>query len=148
MNESPTPAASEATEGTLWYAPILNGYGPESDEREQVTDPSAANLVSSRRADGLHNIQLDLDGPHTYSPSSKKGHGHLTIPVGITWEKYEQLLRLLAECGVIEQGYLKHALSRQATFLRPPHIKKVFKDLRLDAYRGLMEISAMMGGAA
>lgn len=110
-------------DGTLWYAPFLSEYKVD-DGRKQVTDPEDANLVSSRRQDGRHNIQIDLDTPHEYSPSSTAGHGHLTIRVGTTWEKYEALLRALHACGAIETGYMELALERKATFLRPPNVRK------------------------
>ena len=83
-----------------------------------------ANLEGSKQENGKHIIQLDLDVPHEYIPSSTPGHAHLVFRQPVFEEDYYQVLRALQKVGIIEKGYLNCALKRGQTFLRLPEVKK------------------------
>lgn len=84
-----------------------------------------ANLISSELGYGFHAPVIDLDVPHKLVPSTTEGHSHLYIDVPMGWEQYSKLLRVLAECGIIEQGYCDASLARHASYVRKPGHKKV-----------------------
>ena len=101
---------------------------PFEDERRHVTSLSEANVFSSE-IEGLfgasrHYPALDIDMPAFLTPSSSRDHSHLVIRKLMTWQQYAKLLGVLAEVGIIQEGFYKAALRRQATFLRLPWIKK------------------------
>lgn len=96
-------------------------------ETRHPTTKLDANLISSECQDGFHRPVLDFDLPARYVESTTKGHGHLYIDVPMEWEKYEKLLIALGEAGILEDGYVKAALRRKATFVRPPWVKKTCK---------------------
>jgi hypothetical protein len=98
---------------------------PEEGRIETTLEDS--NVVSSARAwDGRHQVVLDIDHPAWLVRSTTPGHYHLYIevPGGITWADYEQLLRALAACNVIQPGFLNHSINREMTCVRPPWVKK------------------------
>jgi hypothetical protein len=105
---------------------LTRDYDGTMYPRGEVTDLDEANLVSSElvRQRGTHTILLDLDVPARLIPSSTPGHTHLSIDVDVKWEKYLELLELLAEIGVLEPGYVGASKERQATNLRLPWITK------------------------
>jgi hypothetical protein len=114
-----------------WNCPGLDHVGSSSDtdveDPHEFREPSTkaeANLLSSLCADGLHRPVLDIDIPAHFVPSSTPGHAHLYIDQGMTWERYEKLLRALDEAGVLEPGYVNAALTRKATFVRPEWVRK------------------------
>lgn len=96
-------------------------------EFRQPTVKDKANLLSSLCQDGNHRPVLDFDIPARYVPSTTEGHGHLYIDLALDWEKYEKLLVALADAGILEDGYVKAALRRKATFVRPEWVKKVYR---------------------
>lgn len=109
---------------------LRDSYGTRTDEvRTRTDDPDAADLVGSRRRDGLHEPVLDLDIPHSYVPSSTPGHAHLYLDVPLSWRGYRRLLRALYRTGVIEKAYYKLALKRKETFVRPPWVGKTANPL-------------------
>ena len=108
-------------------------YGP--NRVPVMPEPAAlldgANLVSSIRKDTLpgeegdrHAVLLDLDVPAFLIPSSTPGHSHLYINKALEQDKYFKLLDVLAECGILEQGYVDASKSQGGTFLRLPWVKK------------------------
>lgn len=107
----------------------------EADSPTEETDkPEEANLVSSLIGEhnGLeyHNILLDLDVEHAYYPSTTPGHGHLYINKPMPKEKYERLLELLNEFGIIEDGVWKLQWQDQGkTFLRLPGVEKASNEV-------------------
>lgn len=118
---------------TLWHAENLDPTSSQPfevvvaqtpAERTQVDTEDEANIVSSLTEDGTHAPVLDLDIPHRYVPSSTPGHGHLYLDVELDWNTYVALLAQLHACGVIGSGFFYWSLRRQATFVRPPHVKK------------------------
>lgn len=108
-------------------------YGPNGVP--VMPEPAAlldgANLVSSNRKDlpprgegDRHAVLLDLDVPAFLIPSSTPGHSHLYINKALEQDKYFKLLDVLAECGILEQGYVDASKSQGGTFLRLPWVKK------------------------
>lgn len=98
---------------------------PELPEERELADVTTANVVSSETTFGdLHKPVLDLDFPHRYEPSSTPGHGHLYLNNSIPWEAYERLLDAMAECRILEPGYVDASKKRKATFVRLPWVIK------------------------
>jgi hypothetical protein len=83
-----------------------------------------ANLVSSLCKDGKHRPVLDFDFPVRYVVSTTPGHGHLYIDKPLRWAQYKRLLKVMVEIGLLEPGYVSASLAREATFVRPPWVKK------------------------
>lgn len=75
-------------------------------------------------AEKLHRPILDIDIPMHIIPSTTEGHGHLYIDKELTWWEYKRLLEVLADCGIIERGYLNVSIAREHTAVRLPWIKK------------------------
>lgn len=103
-------------------------------DEEETFVVEEANLISSYLAEynGLeyHLPVLDLDVEHHYIESSTFGHGHLIINKPLTKEKYDRLLNLLLELGIIEQGILDKQWNQSGkTFIRMPGIKKQPEEL-------------------
>jgi hypothetical protein len=71
-----------------------------------------------------HTVALDIDHRVRVVPSSTPGNGHLYIDVPMEWEQYEKLLKVLAEVGIIEEGYAGASIRRRATHLRLPWVRK------------------------
>jgi hypothetical protein len=111
---------------------IGDDYGA-SEGRYDTEDLGTANVVTSRMVqiptqdygDQIHRPVLDLDMPATLIPSSTEGHFHLYIDKEIPWRKYEDLLYAMAECGILEQGFVNASVERGFTAARLPWIKKV-----------------------
>lgn len=97
-------------------------------------NPSEGALVASSQTDRkdpfsvpeepYHRPVLDIDIPARLLPSSTPGHHHLYLDIDVPWDKYEALLKALADARVIEEGYVLAALERKATFVRLPWVKK------------------------
>lgn len=85
-----------------------------------VCHPFDANLVSSERADGKHNLMLDLDVQHEYIKSSTDGHAHLVINVPIEQKDMVELLEKLQTLGIIQKGFLDSTVDRGFSSLRLP----------------------------
>lgn len=98
----------------------------EDETRTPVTNPDDANVVSSifEGTGRYHRPVLDIDFPAALVPSTTPGHFHLYLDKVLTWEKYEKLLRVLAEVGIIEQGYANVSIERRHTAVRVPWIRK------------------------
>lgn len=102
------------------------------DQRNVTIEPAEAEAVSSltrpagiaEPAGGYHRPMLDLDFPAAVLPSSTEGHCHLYIDKALTWEQYEKLLDVMAEVGLLEEGYVRASKARKCTFLRLPWIRK------------------------
>ena len=95
-------------------SPVEVGIGPFS------------NVIGSRLKNSEeHAPALDLDVPAFMVESSTPGHSHLFIDVKMSWRKYKKLLKVLGECGILEEGYVKASIARQGSFLRLPWIKKL-----------------------
>lgn len=78
---------------------------------------------------GMHKPVLDIDLPVKVLESSTPGHHHLFIDKRMTWEQYKKLLDVLAEVGIIEEGYSRVSQgSRRHTAVRLPWVKKGAND--------------------
>lgn len=103
-----------------------DGYDVEPWQERPIDQ---ANMITSR-VDGssygirYHRPLLDIDFEAQLLPSSTPGHYHLYLDKQITQSSYFELLRVLARCGIIQQGYADAAIERGATSLRLPWIKK------------------------
>ena len=99
--------------------------GEDVTDLYSVDELSEANLISSRVKDkDSHKIILDIDMPVKAIPSSTEGHFYLYIDKELTWTQYANLLWVLADVGIIEEGYFKAAINRKYTSVRLPWIKK------------------------
>lgn len=56
--------------------------------------------------------------------SSTPGHKHLILALDMPWDKYSDLLNLLAASGIVEKGYAKGSQARGFSGIRPPWIHK------------------------
>lgn len=73
---------------------------------------------------GMSKVVLDIDLPAQLVPSSTPGHFHLYIDKEVPTDKYMRLLEVLAEVGIIEEGYKEASIARGFTAVRLPWIKK------------------------
>lgn len=80
------------------------------------------NLVTSLLPNGEHAVTLDLDYDAQLLESRTEGHHHLYLDSrkSIPWKKYKKLLKVMAECGLIEQGYYEASVKKGFTALRKP----------------------------
>ncbi len=110
----------------------LNNFNPDSadpnlppESREEVT-LDEANLLSSETSGifvGAHRPVLDIDFPAKLVPSSTPGRFHLYLDIDMPWADYEKLLKVMAEVGVLEPGYVAASVERKATFVRLPWVR-------------------------
>lgn len=106
-------------------------WGKDSDEPSKMNrdkaDMEHADVVSSL-IDGTyrHTVVLDIDHRAWLIPSTTEGHSHLYIdvPGGIPSSTYYLLLKVLADCGVIERGYALASIERGHSDVRLPWIRK------------------------
>lgn len=109
-----------------FYRGRLNTSSSSTFGKEPISEchPYDANLISSRKHNGKHNILLDLDFEHHYVESSTIGKGHLYLNANASTEDFEELLTLLHKLNIIEEGYLNAFKVRGHATLRLPGIKK------------------------
>lgn len=99
------------------------------EEAEVVTSYTGGSKEGSwGDVEKLHRPILDIDIPMHIIPSTTEGHGHLYIDKELTWREYKRLLEVLADCGIIERGYLGVSIAREHTAVRLPWIKKAAGD--------------------
>lgn len=84
---------------------------------------------------GFHKPVLDIDFPAALLPSSTVGHYHLYLDKEVIWDDYVDLLKALAKCGIIEQGYANASIDRGHTAVRLPWVKKPHQQAPIDARR-------------
>ena len=90
-------------------------------------DPDAEhNAVTSHLlSSGVnHAPAIDIDIPAYLIPSSTEGHSHLYFDVEVPWDKYANLLRALADAGIVERGYADASEANGFSVLRLPWVKK------------------------
>lgn len=114
--------------GRLTEKQIQKKLDNEYKGKQPLRKPSKfrrANLVSSLCVDGKHRPALDIDVPCELIPSSTEGHAHLYFPtVSLSWEQYQKLLTVLAECKIIEKGFSDMSIKSGQSLLRLPGVKK------------------------
>lgn len=100
--------------------------GAEPDLEAVVTDLERANIITSEVAGspGRHKVVLDVDMPVHIEPSSTEGHFHLFIDKELTWDEYSRLLWVMADVGLLEEGYVSASDARRYTAVRLPWVKK------------------------
>jgi hypothetical protein len=105
---------------------FTNDYGDTMEREFMVsTDLAESTLISSQvLGSDMHKPCIDVDLPVRVYPSSTLGHFHLYIDKEMTWWNYRRLLRALVKAGIVERGFYKASLSRKATHLRLPWIRK------------------------
>ncbi len=81
-------------------------------------------VVTSLLGNGLHAPVIDIDVPHALVPSSTPGKGHLYLDVPMSTEKLMQLLKVMADVGVVEHGYYAASRARGFSAVRLPWVKK------------------------
>lgn len=105
-------------------------YDPATEKREPVTDLHHANAITSRTVTSLlsstpvHKPVLDIDFFAKLVPSSTPGHSHLYLDHEMSWPQYKKLLDVLAEVGIIQDGYADSAIKRGYSAVRLPWVKK------------------------
>lgn len=116
MNESPLP-------GQVLRDSPLAGYNHTEAE---VADLDTANIITSEvhGKPGRHKPVLDIDLPVKLIPSTTEGHFHLMIDKEMDWEDYQRLLWVLADIGIVEEGYASASDERGYTAVRLPWISK------------------------
>lgn len=109
---------------------IIGGYQDEYD-RTPLVDKTIdeANLILSREIGGSYGVTyhrpvIDLDYEAELIPSSTPGHFHLYINKEIPEALYWKFLRVMAECGIVQQGWVDSSIARGASSVRLPWIKK------------------------
>ncbi len=105
-----------------------------------TTDIDQANLLTSRVAlkpdeeydifaEPKHKVVIDLDLPAKLVPSTTPDHFHLIIDHEIGEDQYFKLLDVMAECGLIEPGYVHASKDRGYTAVRLPWVRKGAQDV-------------------
>jgi len=69
-------------------------------------------------------LEIDIDHPIYFGPSSTKGHYHAIIAHDIPWSMYTAVLTTLSTVGVIQPGYAKASIKKGYAALRPPWVRK------------------------
>ena len=103
------------------------GPGYDGQDYEATLDINEASVTTSQVAGSpdMHKPVLDIDLPVKVVPSTTKGHHHhLYIDKAMTWEQYLKLLDVLADVGIIEEGYAGASEQRGFTAVRLPWVKK------------------------
>lgn len=130
----------------LFYLPVIDAdYNAEDepelvDNIEQLNDEQAdpefahfftevndikfANLIGSELQGDKHYYHkpvLDIDFEARLIPSKTEGHYHLYLDgIELSWGDYVKVLEVLAEVGILEQGYVNASIERGMTRVRPP----------------------------
>lgn len=105
----------------------LNGSGYDHDgPRVSVEGVDLANVATSEvpGRPGEHRIIIDIDLHAWLFESTTPGHHHLVIDKPVTFEQYLAVLKSLADCGVVEAGYVAATERRGYGSMRLPWVKK------------------------
>jgi hypothetical protein len=109
-SDDPEAGRGDVAEGSLDHADIVS-----SEIRDGYASPWAS--------EQMHTPVLDLDVPCELVRSTN-GNAHLFIDVDVPWSAYLDLLHALANCGIIEPGYLGASEARGFTAVRLPWVPK------------------------
>ena len=109
----------------LRHVPNIGEYGATKSEVVVSLDGDP-DIITSRRlgTNNRHRVVLDIDHPAILLDSTTPGHHHLYIDFEMTWSKYERLLDVMADVGLLEQGYVDACKERGFSAVRLPWIKK------------------------
>lgn len=90
-----------------------------------IDEAHPANCVISGAPDGpysMHGPILDDDGGlFRVVPSRTPGHQHVYVNKSIPWAKFERLLRVLADCELIDRSWAELSIQQGTATLRLPH---------------------------
>lgn len=109
------------------------GSGDGKGSSKEITDDNPkledATGISSlvhpkHNMPGLHKIVLDIDHDAVLVKSSTHGHHHLIVDHYVNWEDYQELLRAMAKCNLIQKGYVESSINQGASWLRTPWARK------------------------
>lgn len=104
--------------------------GEYKEDVYSVNQLDEANIVTSKmikQKEGeftRHKPLLDIDVPCKLVASTTPGHYHLYINYELDWPQYVHLLYVLADVGIIEEGYMQASVKRGYSAVRLPWIKK------------------------
>lgn len=73
-----------------------------------------------------HKPVLDIDMPVKIFESTTPGHFHLFIDKELDWDSYCKLMDVMAEVGILEQGYVNASKQRKYSAIRLPWVKKEY----------------------
>lgn len=115
------------------YREDLNSFEMEEWRKSQqsrttIDRATAINSDIDHSGGNLHKVLLDIDIPAKLIPSTTAGHSHLYIDKTMTTEQLTSLLTVLADVGIIEEGYARASISRGFTTLRLPWVPKTKED--------------------
>lgn len=128
-------------ESSGWMSSLIPRFIGDIDERTStdLADPNSqgdagvkieldkANVITSKDSAGNNYLLLDIDDETTYiKESSTKGHYHIAFPNAIEDEKFDQLVTLLHEVGIIKLGNYTSYKKSGWLALRVPWVKKGF----------------------
>jgi hypothetical protein len=109
----------------LRYVEQWNNYHEINEDVVPTADLEEANIITSEIGHGIHKVLLDIDMPVKAVPSSTEGHFHLFIDKELTWDQYADLIRVLVDIGIVEDGYYSASAERGYTSVRVPWVPKV-----------------------
>lgn len=72
------------------------------------------------KGEKMHKPVLDIDMPIWAHESTTPGHWHLIIDKEIPETAYFNLLDAMYEAGILEEGFVKAAIARGASWIRTP----------------------------
>ena len=128
-------------------------YNCEDRNRYATTDLDKAHVTTSMVAGSgvgdrgvMHKVVLDIDMPAVLLESSTPGHHHLYIDHEMTWENYKKLLRVMADVGLLEWGYIGASETRKHTALRLPWVRKDTTGRDQMISRSLVDVSPVHEG--
>jgi len=123
-----SPAARRFIIGRMWYRVLkwAGSYSGQGDAVKPDNCPHTADVYSSQDVGNpaMHRAVLDIDVPAYLVPSSTDGHSHLLIDHQMTWEMYCKVMDVLAEAGILEQGYVAASKRNGASMVRLPWRQK------------------------
>lgn len=110
----------------------------DARDRTEVKTELEANLIGSLMEaeppdrpdwETMHLPVIDIDYQAHLVPSRTPGHYHLYLERPISWGKYKNVLRALADAGLIERGYCEASISAKQSFARVPSANDRWKEL-------------------
>lgn len=116
--------APEKAQGVTSLDPTLPNEVPEDLEGPLVAEDLEFTEPIAPSEYQMHRPILDIDFDAALIPSTTEGHFHLYLDRPMTWKQYKRLLSVLAEVGIIEEGYAYASIERGYSSTRLPWIKK------------------------
>jgi hypothetical protein len=108
----------------VFFRAKLEGYAEKLGKKYVEVHPLDANLISSKKPNGRHNLLLDLDMHNYVVDSSTAGHRHLYLDTDLELDELKEIIDVLAKHGIIQQGIKNQLDERGFLSLRPPGVVK------------------------